>query len=133
MYHEIKLTTNRVFPDGKQKQVREQYLAEGCTVLSEAELKAFELCNNECDIISISQSKIKEIVKKKESDDEAYYRATAIDIFLTDEGAEKEIKYYLLTSAKDISDAKQQFEKHLEQGFDFRLEEIKKTNIIEII
>lgn len=77
---------------------------------------------------------IKLKVEKENSKGKPFYKATLIDIFIDDNGNEKETKYYNLVCAKDITEANRLMQEHMRQGLnDMRLDGIVKTKIIDLI
>lgn len=82
---------------------------------------------------AIYRSKIREIINQKE-DDKPFFKATVIDIF-TDEvtGKEKETKYEILVCAESVAEATAITNEYLKQGYDLRLDEIKRVKIVDYI
>ena len=102
-------------------------------LFAEAEANGLEQYNGNCDVISITRSNVVEIVNEKE-EGKPFYKATLIDIFIDDNGNEKETKYYNLVCAKDITEANRLMQEHMRQGLnDMRLDAIQKTKIIDLI
>ena len=80
---------------GNDKLVKEQFILEHCESFSDAEEQLFDYGSGltEIDVIAIKRSKLKEIANERTSEDEKIFLATLVDIFLNDDGSEKEIKY----------------------------------------
>lgn len=132
MFYEIKLKVDKENGKGEKKEVGEQFYI-GDEVFAEAEAKGLEQYNGDCDVFSITRSKVIEIVNEKE-EGKPFYKATLIDIFIDDNGNEKETKYYNLVCAKDITEANRLMQEHMRQGLnDMRLDRIVKTKIIDLI
>lgn len=132
MFYEIKLKVDKENGKGEKKEVGEQFYI-GDEVFAEAEAKGLEQYNGDCDVFSITRSKVIEIVNEKE-EGKPFYKATLIDIFIDDNGNEKETKYYNLVCAKDITEANRLMQEHMRQGLnDMRLDGIVKTKIIDLI
>lgn len=102
MFYEIKLKVEKENSKGEMKEVVEHFITD-VGLFAEAEAKGLEQYVD-CDVISITHSKVVEIVNEKE-EDKPFYKATLIDIFIDDNGNEKETKYYNLVCAKDITEA----------------------------
>ena len=131
MFYEIKLKVEKENSKGEMKEVVEHFITD-VELFAEAEAKGLEQYVD-CDVISITHSKVVEIVNEKE-EDKPFYKATLIDIFIDDNGNEKETKYYNLVCAKDITEANRLMQEHMRQGLkDMRLDGIVKTKIIDLI
>lgn len=131
MFYEIKLKVEKENSKGEMKEVIEHFITD-VELFAEAEAKGLEQYVD-CDVISITRSKAVEIVNEKE-EDKPFYKATSIDIFIDDNGNEKETKYYNLVCAKDITEANRLMQEHMRQGLnDMRLDGIVKTKIMDLI
>lgn len=139
MFYEIKLKVEKENSKGEMKEVVEHFITD-VGLFAEAEANGLEQYNGNCDeyngncdVISITRSKVIEIVNEKE-EGKPFYKATLIDIFIDDNGNEKETKYYNLVCAKDITEANRLMQEHMRQGLnDMRLDGIVKTKIIDLI
>lgn len=132
MFYEIKLKVEKENSKGEMKEVVEHFITD-VGLFAEAEANSLEQYNGNCDVISITRSNVVEIVNEKE-EDKPFYKATLIDIFIDDNGNEKETKYYTLVCAKDITEANRLMQEHMRQGLnDMRLDAIQKTKIIDLI
>ena len=115
------------------KEVTEHYIT-NVELFAEAEQKGMEMYNNECDVFSIVRSKVSEIVNESDkTDDNHFFKATIVDVYTDESGNEKETKYFVLVSAKDIPEANKRMEDYLKQGFDMKLDGIVKTKILDVI
>ena len=133
MFYEIKLRVEKENSKGELKQVTEHYIVDGCDLFAEAEYKAYQEYNNHCEVFSVTQSKIKEIVNQKE-EDKPFFKATIVSTFVNDDGSEKETKYPVLVCATDIKEANKLIDDYLKQGLDdMRLDGIVKTKIVDIL
>lgn len=86
MFYEIKLKVEKENSKGEMKEVIEHFITD-VGLFAEAEAKGLEQYVD-CDVISITHSKVVEIVNEKE-EDKPFYKATLIDIFIDDNGNEK--------------------------------------------
>lgn len=133
MFYEAKLRVERENKKGELKQVSEHFIIDGIDLFCEAEARAMEQYNGECDVFAINRSKIKEIVNQKE-EDKPFFKATLIDVFTNDDGTEKETPYPVLVCATDLTEANKLIEEYMKQGMqDFRLEGIVKTKILDVL
>lgn len=140
MYFEVKLSVEKEVPCKPSKagatacelkQVNEHYICESENALG-AYYKANELYNNKCEVYSIVVSKIKEIVNTK-TEDKPFFKATIVDIYLDDEGNEKENKSAVLVCATDVKDATKIMEEYLKQGYNMGLIGVNRTKILDVL
>lgn len=132
MFYEIKLKVEKENSKGEMKEVVEHFITD-VRLFAEAEANGLEQYNGNCNVISITRSNVVEIVNEKE-EDKPFYKATLINIFIDDNGNEKETKYYTLVCAKDITEANRLMQEHMRQGLkDMRLDGIVKTKIMDLI
>lgn len=125
----------RVKDDGTEKEVSERYITD-CLTFEEAERKGMETYsadNTDGDVIAIKRSNVREIVNEDE-EKEHYFKATIVDVFVDDNGKEKELKYYVLIRANDLGEATDKANEYMRQGLqDMRLDGIVKTKILELL
>lgn len=132
MYYEFKTKRKQLTEKGVEKEVTEHFITD-CDLFAEAECKGLEINNGECDVIYISRSSIREIVNPSGTA-ENFFRATLVDIFINDDGTEKETKYHVLINAEDMNEANKKAHEYMKQGMqDMRLDGITKTKIIQIV
>lgn len=135
MYYEITDRVKRVKDDGTEKEVNERYITD-CLTFAEAEQKGMEAYsdyNTDGDVVAVKRSNVKEIVNENE-EKQHYFKATIVDIFTDDNGNEKELKYYVLIRADNLTEATSKANDYLRQGLsDMRLDGIVKTNILELL
>ena len=133
MFFEAKLRVEKTLDTGEQKEVKEHYIMDA-ELFAEAERMMFELYpNQKIDVFSIGRSDIREIINEKE-DDKPFFKATVIDVFTDDEtGKEKETKYYMLVCAENTVEATLLVNEYLKQGYNLRLDGIKRVKIIDYL
>ena len=133
MFFEAKLRVEKTLDTGEQKEVKEHYIMDA-ELFAEAEKMMFELYpNQKIDVFSIGRSDIREIINEKE-DDKPFFKATVIDVFTDDEsGKEKETKYYMLVCAENTVVATLLVNEYLKQGYNLRLDGIKRVKIIDYL
>ena len=133
MLFEAKLKVEKTLDSGETKEVKEHYILDA-ELFGEAEKIAFELYPNQrIDVFCIARSGIREIINDKE-DDKPFFKATVIDVFTNDEtGKEKETKYHMLVCAENVVEATLLVNEYLKQGYDLRLDEIKRVKIVDYI
>ena len=133
MLFEAKIRVEKTLDTGEQKEVKEHYIMDA-ELFAEAEKMMFELYpNQKIDVFSIGRSDIREIINDKE-DDKPFFKATVIDVFTDDEtGKEKETKYYMLVCAENTVEATLLVNEYLKQGYNLRLDGIKRVKIIDYL
>lgn len=133
MLYEIKLSVEKTLDSGEQKTVKEHYICDA-ELHGDAEKTGFELYPNlQIDVFAVFRSDIKEIINEKE-DDKPFYKATVIDVQTDlDTGKEKELKYQMLVCASDIVEATAIMNEYLKQGYDMRLDGIRRVKILDYI
>lgn len=133
MFFEAKLRVEKTLDTGEQKEVKEHYIMDA-ELFAEAEKMMFELYpNQKIDVFSIGRSDIREIINEKE-DDKPFFKATVIDVFTDDETSkEKETKYYMLVCAENTVEATLLVNEYLKQGYNLRLDGIKRVKIIDYL
>ena len=135
MYYEITTKVTRLKDDGTEKEVTERYITD-CETFAEAEQKgmeAYSADNTDGDVVAVKRSNVKEIVNENE-EKQHYFKATIVDTFTDDNGNEKELKYYVLIRADNLTEATAKANEYMRQGLeDLRLDGIVKTNILELL
>lgn len=132
MLYEIKLNVTRPQDDGAMKQVKEHYILDA-DLHGQAEAAGFSLYAGvsnatDVDVFAVFRSDIKEIINEK-TDDKPFFKATVIDIVTDDNGNEKELKYQVLVCAGDITEANEILGEYLRQGYDMRLDALRRVKI----
>lgn len=135
MYYEITVKVRRLTGKGAGKEVTERYITD-CSLFSEAEAKGLHLLAEdslEGDVVAIRRSNVREIVNGEE-DKESFFRATIVDVFIDDNGKEKELKYNVLVKADSLAEATGKANGYMRQGLeDMRLDGVVKTKILGVI
>lgn len=132
MYYELKIKVEKENKKGELKQVTEHYITDA-ELFANAEYTGLNEYDGKCDVISIKRSPIREIVNDKD-EDKPYFKATLIDVFVNDDGVEKENKYPVLVCAEDMKEANRIMEEYMKQGLgDLRLDGIVKTKILDVL
>lgn len=133
MLFETKLKVEKTMPSGETKEVKEHYILDA-EKFGEAEKIAYELYpgNKTCDVFLVMRSDIREIINQKE-EDKPFFKATVIDVFVDDSGKEKETKYHMLICAENLVEATNLVNEYLKQGYDLRLDGIKRVKIVDYI
>ncbi len=133
MFFEAKIKVEKPLDGGEVKEVAEHFILDA-ELFGEAEKIMFEEYPNlNVDVFAIFRSRIREIINQKE-DDKPFFKATVIDVFIDEtSGREKETKYEILVCAESIAEATAITNEYLKQGYDLRLDEIKRVKIVDYI
>jgi hypothetical protein len=132
MYYELKIKVEKENKKGELKQVTEHYITDA-ELFADAEYTGLNEYDGKCDVIAIKRSPIREIVNDKD-EDKPFFKATLIDVFVNDDGVEKENRYPVLVCAEDMKEANRNMEEYMKQGLgDLRLDGIVKTKILDVL
>ena len=131
MVYETKISYEQ---DGKA--VKAQYIIEHADLFGEVESKLYEEFGNfpNFSVVSIkTNNKIREIINQREDEEDFIWIAELQDVFHTDEGDEKHIRYKVIIFAKTFDSAKTKIVKYIQQGYDMTLISLKLTNFEEVL
>ena len=131
MYFE---TSIRRIDKDKYKEVTEKFIVSGAMLFSEVEATMLTEYSNECNVIAIKQSKIKDIVNSRTSEDDDIYYATLESFYMSESGEEKSSKNDVALFAKDMTDAKAKLDSYMKQGLsDMAIVKIVQTKFLDVI
>ena len=135
MIYEGQVTYVTIDENGCDKTIKENYVVEEAASFTDAEDQLLDAMQGftDADVVALKRSKVREIANKRESQDDLMWEATVCDIFTTDEGVEKEIKYKILLFSKTFDTAKAFMAEFLEQGYNMSLVGLKKTNFLDVL
>ena len=103
-------------------------------LFSEVEATMMTEYSNECNVIAIKQSKIKDIVNSRTSEDDDIYYATLESFYMSESGEEKSSKNDVALFAKDMTDAKAKLDSYMKQGLsDMAIIKIVQTKFLDVI
>lgn len=132
MLFETKITVVKTLPSGEEKDTKEHYILDA-ELYAEAEKAMYELYPGQSiDVSAIFRSDVREIINEKE-EDKPFFKATVVDVVTDDSGKEKETKYQLLVCAEHVAEATELVNKHLRQGYDMRLDAIRRVKILDYL
>lgn len=118
----------------KAKEVTERFIVRGVELFAEAEATMLADYQNECNVIAIKQSKIKDIINSRMDGEEEIYYATLEQYYISETGNEKSTKTDVALFAKDMTDAKSKLDAYLKQGLqDMSIFKITKTKFLDVI
>lgn len=133
MLIEVKVKVARII-DGKTRKRTETYLKPDCELFVEAEQAVMQKLTQEqtdgtvdnFEIQSLRISPIKEVCTQFVG--EFRYIATLTDVFHTDDGTEKTLKYKVMLDANGHTDAVHNIQTLVRQGYDMHIEGIKEVD-----
>jgi hypothetical protein len=133
MWYELSLKVGKTDEKGNEKEVTEKYVTDQ-DLFAQCELKGLELYNNGCDVCAIKRSNIREFINQRTDDTQRIFKTCIVDIFVNDDGSEKEQKYYVALFAKDAKEATNKTLEYMRQGMtDMELVSVNRTTILDII
>lgn len=131
MYFEAVIKRN---DENKGKEVTERFIVKGVELFAEAEATMLAEYQNECNVVAVKQSKIKDIVNSRMDEEDDIYYATLEQYYISETGDEKSTKTDVALFAKDMTDAKSKLDAYLKQGLqDMSIFKITKTKLLDVI
>jgi hypothetical protein len=120
---------------GNDKPVKEQFILEHCESFSDAEAQLFDYGSSltEIDVVAVKRSKLKEIANERTNEAEKIFLATLVDIFLNDDGTEKEIKYTIAFYSKDMNAAHAYISQYASQGYNMSVTKIVESKFVDVL
>ena len=119
---------------GNDKDINERFIVENCELCAECEQKILEYWNGECDVISVKQSKIREFINERSSEDQSIFLSTIEDVYIDDDGEEKTTKYIVGLFSVSVEESTKMVVDYMKQGMsNLRLTSIKKTKIVDVL
>lgn len=120
---------------GADKIVTEKWLVDGCTFFAEAEVQLLEEWNNECEVVALKQSKLREMINERTHEEQEIYLSTIEDIFIDENsGEEKATKYIIGLFAVSLENATHETIKYMQQGIsDMKLIKVQRTKFVEVL
>lgn len=133
MLVEVKVKVTRII-DSKTRKRNETFIVNNCELFVEAEHAVLSNLTSDqeqglvedFEIQSLRISPIKEVCTEYAG--ESSFIATLKDIFLTDDGTEKPMKYKVLLWADSLSEAMARTNVFARQGYDMSVEGLKEVN-----
>lgn len=132
MLIEVKVKVARVIDNKTRKRtetwvVDKEVFAEAEYAVTSGYMQEQELGTVEnFEIVSLRQSPIKEVASQFTGN--CTFIATLKDIWLADDGTEKDLKYKVLLWAEDLTDANSNIHQLSRQGYDMQIESIKQVD-----
>lgn len=137
MIHEGQIAFKRQNDKGEECSCKENYIIENKLTFTQVEerlYEEFESLYKDFDVTAIKRSKLREIVNVRHDVNEKIFFATIADIFVEDNGDEKEMKYIVALFANDMQDAHIKVKDYMAQGLnDMTLKQLKETKFLDIL
>lgn len=120
---------------GNDKSTKANYIIENAELFAEVENRLYEEFDGytDIDVVAVKRSRIKEIINTRQSEDDLIWLCEIEDVFLTEDGEEKPLRYKILGYSKDFNSAKTLFGEYLKQGYSMNIISIKKTKFEEVL
>lgn len=124
--YEIQITFVKVDSKGNDRNVKENLILENAESFADAEQIGYDYGSGYTglDVVAIKRSKIKEIANERTSDDEKIFLATLVDVFLNEDGTEKEMKYTIAFFSKNMATANVYINEYAKQGYNMSITKI---------
>ena len=118
-----------------EKTVRQSLVVENAESFADAESQLYEYGSvlEAIDVVALRRSQIKEIINTRKSDKDLLWMAELQDIYLAEDGEEKQIKYKVLLFANKFDNAKSIMSEHVKQGYSMEIVSIKKTKFKDVL
>lgn len=135
MIHECQVNYVTIDKQGKDKNVKENYLVDNLECFTEVEEKLVEygIGFTDFDVLAIKRSSAKEIANSKQNENDKIWLAEVMDVQINDDGEEKEIKYKIFLFAQTFDSAKAFISDYIKQGYDLTLVSLKLTKFVEVL
>lgn len=124
--YEIQISYVTVDPRGNDRNTKENLILEHAESFADAEQIGYDYGSGYTglDVVAIKRSKIKEIANERTSDDEKIFLATLVDVFLNEDGTEKEMKYTIAFFSKNMATANVYINEYAKQGYNMSITKI---------
>ena len=137
MLYEAKVSYTTRDDEGREVLKKESYVVENCVLFANVEERLYGVFDYSTikgfDVTDIKRSRIKELANRREMDEQKLFMAEVQDVFTTDDGQEKPIKYKVLFFAEDIARAMSFINEYITQGYDMTLVSLKETKFKDVL
>lgn len=135
MIYEGTITYITVDESGNDKQKKEIYIVDNVETFAQVEELLYQEFQNltNIDVVAIKRSNINEIINKCSNVDEKIWLADIVQMFVDENGVEKEMRYKFAFFSLNTDTAFQYVKEYLKQGYDdMELVGLKKTRFQDI-
>lgn len=135
MIYEATITYITRDNNGNDKQAKESFIIDNVETFAQVEELLYQEFQNltDIDVIAIKRSNINEIIKRCSNADEKIWLANIVQMFVDENGVEKEMRYKFAFFSLNTDTAFQYVKEYLKQGYtDMELVGLKKTRFQDI-
>lgn len=135
MIYEATITYITRDNNGNDKQAKESFIIDNVETFAQVEELMYREFQNltDIDVIAIKRSNINEIINKCSNADEKIWLADIVQMFVDENGVEKEMRYKFAFFSLNTDTAFQYVKEYLKQGYtDMELVGLKKTRFQDI-
>ena len=136
MIYEAQVSYEGQDKTGNPRTIKENYLMDDFFFFKEVESYLYDVeFVGVADVVvcAIKRSRIKEIACGKRHVDDSLWLAELEDMFITDEGEERPIRYKVAFFANSFDDAKTYISEYIKQGYNMSLVSLKKTKFSDVL
>jgi hypothetical protein len=133
--YEIQISYVTVDSKGNDRNTKENLILEHAESFADAEQIGYDYGSGltGLDVVAIKRSKIKEIANERTSDDEKIFLATLVDVFLNEDGTEKEMKYTIAFFSKSMASANAYINEYAKQGYNMSITKIVESKYDDVL
>jgi len=133
--YEIQISYVTVDSKGNDRNTKENLILEHAESFADAEQIGYDYGSGltGLDVVAIKRSKIKEIANERTSDDEKIFLATLVDVFLNEDGTEKEMKYTIAFFSKNMTSANAYINEYAKQGYNMSITKIVESKYDDVL
>ena len=135
MIYEATITYITRDKNGNDKQAKESFIIDNMETFGQVEELLYQEFQSltDIDVIAIKRSNINEIINKCSNADEKIWLADIVQVFVDENGVEKEMRYKFAFFSLNTDTAFQYVKEYLKQGYtDMELVGLKKTRFQDI-
>lgn len=135
MIYEATITYITRDKNGNDKQAKDIFIVDNAETFAQVEELMYREFQNltDIDVIAIKRSNINEIIKRCSNVDEKIWLADIVQMFVDENGVEKEMRYKFAFFSLNTDTAFQYVKEYLKQGYtDMELVGLKKTRFQDI-
>ena len=135
MIYEATITYITRDKNGNDKQAKESFIVDNVETFAQVEELLYREFQDltDIDVVAIKRSNINEIINKCNNVDEKIWLADIVQVFVDENGVEKEMRYKFAFFSINTDTAFQYVKEYLKQGYtDMELVGLKKTRFQDI-
>lgn len=135
MIYEAKVSFTQQDNKGYDKVFKQAFVINDAETFTEVEAKMYKDFDGykDFDVTDIKRSVVKEIANSRTYEDEKIYEATLLDVYLEEDGTEKETTYRILFFSKSYESANAYITEYVKQGYNLEIIKLRKTKFVDVI